>query len=87
MYGASAEVVVKAVEKNQWLEIEWSGNGATTSVVSLFTPRNDGTILVHISNWGFEGSDDEKVAQAIDSKGSFTQFSRNLRLCSSTNSF
>ena len=25
MYGASVEVVVKAVEKNQWLEIEWSG--------------------------------------------------------------
>lgn len=57
---ASAQVVVKAVEKNQRLEIEWSGNGVSTTVEWMFTPRKDGTILVGISNWGFEGSDDEK---------------------------
>jgi len=32
----------------------------------------DDTTLVYISNWGFSGSDDEIVAQAIDSKGWFT---------------
>ncbi len=52
MYGVSAQVVGKAVEKKQRLEIEWSGNAAATSVEWLFTPRKDGTILVHISNWG-----------------------------------
>jgi len=63
---------VKAVEKNQRILIEWWGNGATTSVECLFTSRGDNTTLVRISNWGFEGSDDEKVEQAIDSKGGFT---------------
>jgi uncharacterized protein YndB with AHSA1/START domain len=72
MYGASAQVVVKAVEKNQRILIEWSGNGATTSVEWSFSTRQDNTTLVHISNWGFEGSDGEKVEQAIDSKGGFT---------------
>jgi uncharacterized protein YndB with AHSA1/START domain len=72
MYGASAQVSVKAVEKNQRILIEWSGNGTTTSVEWQFTARTENTSLVRISNWGFEGSADEKVAQAIDSKGGFT---------------
>ena len=72
MYGASAQVSVEAVEKNQRILIEWSGNGASTSVEWLFTARTDNTTLVRISNWGFDGSDDETVKQAIDSKGGFT---------------
>ncbi len=32
----------------------------------------DDTTLVHISNWGFSGSDDEIVTLAIDSKVGFT---------------
>ena len=72
MYGASAQVSVKEVEKNQRIRIEWSGNGTTTSVEWLFTARPDNTTLVRIANWGFAGNDDEKVNQAIDSKGGFT---------------
>jgi uncharacterized protein YndB with AHSA1/START domain len=72
MYGASAQIDVKAVEKYQQILIGWSGNGATTSVEWLFTSRGDNTTLLRISNWGFEGSDEEKVEQAKDSKGGFT---------------
>ena len=72
MYGASAQVSVKAVEKNQRILIEWSGNGTTNLVEWLFAAHTDNTTLVRISNWGFSGSDDEKVKQAIDSKGGFT---------------
>jgi uncharacterized protein YndB with AHSA1/START domain len=68
MYGASVQVNVEAIENNQRILIEWSGNGTTTSVEWLFIARTDDTTLVRISNWGFEGSDDEKVEQAIDSK-------------------
>jgi uncharacterized protein YndB with AHSA1/START domain len=72
MYGASAQIDVKAVEKYQQILIGWSGNGATTSAEWLFTSRGDNTTLLRISNWGFEGSDEEKVEQAKDSKGGFT---------------
>ncbi len=72
MYGASAQVKTRALEKNQRILIEWSGNGGATSVEWLFTARADNATLVSISNWGFDGTDDEKVAQAMDSKGGFT---------------
>jgi hypothetical protein len=37
-----------------------------------FSSRPDGTTLVTVSNWGFRGSDDEVVKQAIDSMGGFS---------------
>ncbi len=38
MYGVSAQLVVKAIEANRRILIEWSGYG-TTLVEWLFTPR------------------------------------------------
>ena len=40
--------------------------------VTTTTSRPDGTTLVSISNWGFRGSDDEVVKQALDSMGGFS---------------
>jgi hypothetical protein len=37
----------------------------------LFAARGDNTTFVTISNWGFSGSDDEVVQQALDSTGGF----------------
>lgn len=73
MYGVSAQVSVKAVEQDKRILIEWSDDhGNPCPVEWLFTPREDGTTFVTISNWGFSGSDDEVVKQAIDSMGGFT---------------
>ena len=70
MYGVSALVSVKAVDPNKRILIEW-GDPLRT-VEWLFDPRLDNTTLVSISEKGFHGSDDEVVAQALDSKGGFT---------------
>lgn len=67
MYGVSAEVVVKSVEHNHRILIEWP-----TPVEWIFTPRSDDTTFVSITASGFVGSGDEKVAQAIDSMGGFS---------------
>lgn len=65
-YGVSGEVRVTALEMNRRIAIEWP-----TPVEWVFTPRNDGTTFVTITASGFEGADDEKVAQALDSTEGF----------------
>jgi uncharacterized protein YndB with AHSA1/START domain len=66
----SAEVQVKAIEPNRRILIEW--NNPPLPVEWRFTPRPDDTTLVSISNWGFRGTDDEVVKQALDSMGGFS---------------
>jgi uncharacterized protein YndB with AHSA1/START domain len=70
MYGVSTRVRVKAVEQDTRILIEW--DDPPCPVEWLFASREDNTVLVSISNWGFRGSGDEVVAQAIDSMGGFT---------------
>lgn len=73
IYGVSAPVTVKAVEPNQRILIEWPDHhGKPCAVEWRFTDRPDGTTFVTITNWGFSGSDDDVVAQAIDSMGGFS---------------
>lgn len=67
MYGVSAEVAVKSVERNHRILIQWP-----TPVEWRFMPRSGDTTFVSITASGFTGSDDEKVAQAIDSMGGFS---------------
>lgn len=64
-YGVSGEVFVKAIEENQRIEIEWP-----TPVEWLFASRGD-TTFVSITASGFTGTDDEQVAQALDSTEGF----------------
>lgn len=77
MYGVHALVSVKAVEQNRRILIEW--DDPPCPVEWLFTSRADNTTLVSIANWGFHGSDDEIVAQAIDSMGGFTMVLAGLK--------
>jgi uncharacterized protein YndB with AHSA1/START domain len=67
MYGVSAEVVVKSVDDNRRILIEWP-----TPVEWVFNSRGDNTTFVSITASGFVGTDDEKFAQAIDSMGGFS---------------
>lgn len=66
MYGVSAEVTVKAIEENKRILIEWP-----TPVEWIFSPRGDDATFVTIAASGFEGTDDEKVDQALDAVGGF----------------
>ena len=65
-YGVSGEIFVKVIEENRRIEIEWP-----TPVEWLFTPKDDGSTFVSITASGFTGTDDEKVAQALDSTEGF----------------
>lgn len=77
MFGVSALIEVKAVEPNKRILIEW--DDPPCPVEWLFTPREDDTTLVKISNWRFSGSDGEAVARAIDSMGGFTMVLASLK--------
>jgi uncharacterized protein YndB with AHSA1/START domain len=61
-HGVSGEVTVTALEKNQRIVIEWP-----TPVELTFTPKGNDATFVSIIASGFTGTDDEKVAQALDS--------------------
>lgn len=67
MYGVSAEVVVKSIERNKRISIEWP-----TPVEWTFSPKGEHATFVSIVASGFTGTDDEKVAQAIDAMGGFS---------------
>jgi uncharacterized protein YndB with AHSA1/START domain len=70
MYGVSTVVDVKAIEQNKRILIEW--DGGDTVVEWLFDARGSDKTFVVIRNYGFKGSPDEIVAQALDATGGFT---------------
>lgn len=70
MYGVSAWVRVKAVDPNERILMEWGD--PPRRVEWLFAARAEDTTLVSIYEEDFEGSGDEVVAQALDSRGGFT---------------
>lgn len=65
-YGASADVRVVALEPGRRIAIEWP-----TPVEWRFTPHGGDATFVAIAASGFAGSDDEKVAQALDATEGF----------------
>lgn len=77
MYGASTDVLVKAVEPCSRILIEW--HEPPCPVEWQFEDRKDGTTLVVVANRGFTGSEDEMVAQAIDSMGGFSFMLASLK--------
>src|SRR5262245_38209927 len=72
MYGMSITPVVKAVESNRRILIEWAAYGSPSQVEWLFTDRGDGTTFVSITASGFAGTGDQVVEYA---KGSTEGFS------------
>ncbi len=70
MYGVSADVRVMSVEPQRRILIEW--NHPPLPVEWHFSPLSGDTTLVTISSWGFPGTGDEMVGQALDSMGGFS---------------
>ncbi|MEH7011684.1 SRPBCC family protein [Neobacillus niacini] len=69
MYGVGDDLLVKEIEQNRLIRIEWSDG---TQVEWIFSPRTANETFVSITNSGFSGSGDEMVNQAIDSMGGYT---------------
>ncbi|MFS0779406.1 SRPBCC family protein [Neobacillus sp. 3P2-tot-E-2] len=76
MYGVGDELVVKELEQNKLIRIEWTDG---TQVEWIFIPRGVNQTFVSITNYGFSGSGDEMVAQAIDSMGGYTMVLSGLK--------
>jgi uncharacterized protein YndB with AHSA1/START domain len=72
MYNVSAQIDVKVIEPNKRIVIEWMGNGGLNPVEWIFTTQKNDTTFVKVIESGFSGTDDEVVAQALNSTGGFT---------------
>ncbi len=71
-YGVSAEVTVSSVEPNKRILIEWPADSGPTTVEMAFTPREDGSTFVGITESGFAGDGDEILQAALASTEAFT---------------
>ncbi|TIT22385.1 MAG: polyketide cyclase [Mesorhizobium sp.] len=69
MYGVSTTVNVSEIVENKKIVMQWSD--PPTTVVWTFAEMPGGTTFVEVRNFGFAGSPDEQVKQAIDSTGGF----------------
>ena len=72
MYGISVPVIVRSIDPNKRIFIEWAGRGSPTTVEWIFTSREDGATFVSITNAGFAGDGDHLVEQATDSTQGFS---------------
>ena len=70
MYGAGTDVLVKAIEPGRRILIDWDLE-APTEVEWRFEPRGEDRTWATAENRGFHGTDEEKVARALDSAGGF----------------
>ena len=72
MYGLSTQVDVKEVDRNARILLEWNGPEAPSSVEWLLEPKGRDQTFVRVRNWGFSGSADKIVNEAIGSAGGFS---------------
>ncbi|TPI45655.1 polyketide cyclase [Mesorhizobium sp. B2-9-1] len=69
MYGVSTKVEVSEIVRNEKIIMRWSD--PPTTVVWTFTEMPDEATFLEVRNFGFAGSADEQVKQAVESTGGF----------------
>lgn len=79
MYGVSTRVQVVELEKHRRIVLEWGDESKRSIVEWTFENRLDGTSLVNITNFGFVGTPEEVVAEAIDSSSGFSLVLANAK--------
>jgi len=70
MYGVSTTVVVGEIVTDKKIAMQWSD--PPTTVVWTFTEMPGNATFLEVRNFGFAGSGDEQVSQAIGSTGGFS---------------
>ncbi|MFN8638084.1 MAG: SRPBCC family protein [Dehalococcoidia bacterium] len=70
-YGFSVDVLVRAVEPNTRILVEWNAYGTPTPIEWTFRARDDGTTFVTVTNRGFPGTDEEAIATALGATEGF----------------
>lgn len=72
MYGVGTHVVVKALEPDRRIVIEWEGQLGPETVEWTFEPRAGDTTFVTITVSGVTGPGDDVVRAALDNMGGFS---------------
>lgn len=72
MYGASTTVLVKAIDPDRRILIEWDGYSGRTTVEWMFSERDDATTYVVVTETGWTGDGDELVEYVSESTQGFT---------------
>ncbi|HET9478514.1 MAG TPA: SRPBCC family protein [Pyrinomonadaceae bacterium] len=72
MYDISIEVIIKEIEPNKKIVLDWGNYGEMTTVEWIFTPYEGDATYVTITNSGFRGDVDKVMRDALDSTGGFT---------------
>lgn len=70
MYGVGTDVVVRAVEPDRRILIDWDIDSDPTEVEWRFEARGDET-WVTVENRGFNGSSEAQAGKALESTGGF----------------
>jgi uncharacterized protein YndB with AHSA1/START domain len=71
MYGVSDRIKVHEFELDKRVEFDWSLDAEPTTVIWTFMALDENRTFVDIVNYGFEGTEAEKAAAALDSTGGF----------------
>ncbi len=72
MYGFTATVLVKKIERNKKIVIEWGDDDTKSTVEWSFQPFSAHTTWVSIINKGFEGTSEQMLSQVRDSTEGFS---------------
>lgn len=80
MYNFSMQAVVKALETNKRVVVEWGNEEENPTMIEwVFTERDDNTTYLSISNYGFKGDEDAVIQHAIGSTEGFTFYLAGLK--------
>lgn len=72
MYGVGTNVLVKGVEPNRRILIEWNGPDSPSDVEWNFEPRSKDRTLVTVENRAFSGTPEAQIEEALNSTEGFT---------------
>jgi len=81
MYGATGHVRVVKVERDQLIQFFWDGYDPSkpTTVEFIFSPHENDTTYLVITETGFSGDADTMVARALESTAGFTFLLSSLK--------
>jgi uncharacterized protein YndB with AHSA1/START domain len=79
MYDVSIQVAAQVIEPNHRIVIEWPGYSGPTAVELTFTPLDEGTTFVRVTESGFTGDGDQLVKYVADSTQGFTLMLAGLK--------
>ena len=72
MYDFTIDVKPIDVRPNEVIRIEWPGDPTPTTVEWCFRPHGTHATFVSITNWGFGGTVEQQVQQALGAVEGFT---------------